>query len=124
LAEMEQVKKRILVIEDDREVLDMLVDYLSFLGYVVVSANDGLDGLKKIKSESYDLVITDLTMPYVSGIGLISVIKRDHPSVPVIAITGYGPYAKELAQEKRADCVISKPFVIQDLKDAVGGFLS
>jgi CheY-like chemotaxis protein len=121
---MEQVNNRILVIEDDKEVRDMLVDYLSFLGYIVVGANDGLDGLKKVKSESYDLVITDLTMPYVSGIGLISVIKRDHPNIPVIAITGYGHYAKELAHEKKADRILSKPFEIQDLKDAVGSFLS
>ncbi len=116
---MSDIRGRILVIEDDGEVLDMLVDYLSFLEYEVTSARDGLEGLKKIKEGGFDLVITDLAMPHVSGIGIITVIKRDHPDIPVIAITGYGYYAEELAQEKKADCIMSKPFEINDLKETI-----
>jgi CheY-like chemotaxis protein len=121
---MGEVKKRILLIEDDEEVREMLIDYLSFLGYGVAFASDGLEGLKKIKTEEYDLVITDLAMPYVSGIGIISVIKRDHPHVPVIAVTGYGHFAEELAQEKKADRILSKPFEIQDLRTTIEAFLT
>ncbi len=120
--EKEQTR-RILVIEDDGEVLDMLVDYLSFLDYNVDSAKDGLEGLKKIKETTYDLVITDLAMPYVSGIGIISVIKKDYPGIPVIAITGYGYYAEELAQEKKADCIMSKPFEIEELRQTIEDLL-
>jgi len=120
---MEEQKKRILVIEDDGEVLSMLVDYLTFLGFDVAFAGDGLEGLKKIKEANHDLVITDLAMPYVSGIGIISVIKRDHPDIPVIAITGYGYYAEELAQEKKADRILSKPFEIQDLRETIANLL-
>lgn len=116
-------KKRILIIENDNEVRAMLMDYLGFLGYDVTGASDGLQGLKEIKAGGYDLVITDVTMPYISGIGIISVIKRDHPEVPVIAITGYGYYAEELAQEKRADRVLRKPFEIKELREAMGGLL-
>lgn len=116
---MTQSHRRILVIEDDGEVRDMLVDYLSFLDYEVLSAKDGLEGLKRIKEGPFDLVITDLAMPHISGIGIISVIKKDHPEIPVIAITGYGYYAEELAQEKKADCIMSKPFEINELKDTV-----
>lgn len=101
----------------------MLADHLSFIGYEVSTSSDGLDGLKKIKENQYDLIITDLSMPYVSGIGIISILKKDHPEIPVIAITGFGYYAEELAHEKKADAILSKPFDIQQLKETVAGFL-
>lgn len=101
----------------------MLVDYISYMGYVVDHAADGLDGLKKIKETRYDLIITDLSMPYVSGIGIITVIKKSHPGIPVIAITGFGYYAKELAHEKKADAILSKPFDIKQLKGTITALL-
>ncbi len=112
-------KKRVLVVEDDNEVRSMLNDYLTFLGYQTDTAADGLDGLNKIKEHTYDLVITDIAMPYVSGIGIISILKKDYPDIPVIAITGYGYHAEELAQEKHADYIMGKPFDVQKLKEAV-----
>ena len=112
-------KKRVLVVEDDNEVRSMLNDYLTFLGYQTDTAADGLEGLNKIKEHAYDLVITDIAMPYVSGIGIISILKKDYPDIPVIAITGYGYHAEELAQEKHADFIMGKPFDVQKLKEAV-----
>ena len=119
-----EAKRVVLVVEDDDEVRSMLKDYLSFLGYETVTAADGLEGLNRIKERSYDLVITDIAMPYVSGIGIISILKKDHPEIPVIAITGYGYHAEELAQEKNADYIMGKPFDVQKLKEAVEKLLS
>lgn len=116
-------KKRILVIEDDPEVLSMLMDYLDYLGYEITGAEDGLQGLKFLRTGPFDIVITDLSMPYVSGIGIISVLKKDYPSIPVIAITGFGRYAEELAQEKKADYVLGKPFEVSDLQVAISRLL-
>jgi CheY-like chemotaxis protein len=117
-------KKNVLVVEDDDEVRSMLDDYLTFLGYETDTAIDGLEGLAKIKENKYDLVITDIAMPYVSGIGIISILKKDNPEVPVIAITGYGYHAEELAQEKNADFIIGKPFDVHKLKEAIKSLLS
>ncbi len=116
---MTHEKKTVLVVEDDNEVRSMLSDYLSFLGYQTDTAADGLEGLSKIKEKAYDLVITDIAMPYVSGIGIISILKKDYPHIPVIAITGYGYHAEELAQEKNADFIMGKPFDVQKLKEAI-----
>ncbi len=113
---MTQKKKSILVIEDDAEVRSMLEDYLTYLKYEVFTAEDGLEGLKKIKTGTYDLVITDIAMPYVSGIGIISILKEEHPEIPVMAMTGYGYHAEELANEKNANAIVSKPFDIQEIK--------
>lgn len=114
---MENEKKKvILVIEDDQDVLSMLIKHLTFLGYGIISASDGMEGLKKLESGGYDLVITDIVMPYVSGVGVVTALKEKNPNIPVIAITGYGREPEAAALEKRADLVLAKPVKIADLK--------
>jgi len=94
-------------------------DYLEYLGHNTITASNGMDGLKMLKSEKYDLVITNIVMPYVSGVGIISVIKEESASLPVIAITAHGKTPERLAAEKRADVVLRKPFEMKKLTDYV-----
>jgi DNA-binding response OmpR family regulator len=68
--------KTIFVIEDDADVLSIMVKHLTREGYRVITAVDGMEGLKKLETEAYDLVITDIVMPYVSGVGVVSAIGR------------------------------------------------
>jgi DNA-binding response OmpR family regulator len=112
-------RKTILVIEDDPNVLSMMEKHLASEGYAVLTAADGMEGLKKLGSETYDLVITDIVMPYVSGVGLVSVIKEKQPHIPVIAITGYGKEPEAAAMEKKADIVLTKPFMMSVLKEHI-----
>ncbi len=117
--------KRILIIEDDIALAETLADFLRVKGkYEVETAKDGLEGLKLLKNSSFDLVITDITMPYVSGIGILTILKRDYPEIPVIAITGYGEEVKSLAHEKEADAVLSKPLDHQELLNLTKEMLS
>ena len=81
-------KKTILVIDDDKSLLSALEQYLEKAGYQVISAINGMEGLKLLESAEYDLVITDINMPYVSGIGVISALKGKRPNIPAVAITG------------------------------------
>lgn len=113
------MKKTLFIIEDDNHVLSMLKNYFEYLGYAVITASNGMDGLKMIRSKHYDLVITDIVMPYVSGVGIISVIKEKSPDLPIIAITAYGENPERLAAEKQADVVLRKPFEVEKLKDHV-----
>ena len=73
--------------------------------------------LKLLELEDYDLVITDIVMPYVSGVGVITALKAKRPHIPVIAITGYGKEPEEAALEKQADAVLAKPVKMSVLKD-------
>jgi len=102
-------KKSILIIEDDLDVLSAFVKHLKLLGFEVIAAIDGMEGLKRIDAGGYDLVITDIVMPFVSGVGVVTALKKKRPEVPVIAITGYGREPEAAAMEKKADIVLSKP---------------
>ena len=112
-------QKTILVVEDDLDVLSVIVRHLEHSGYKVITATDGMEGLKKLKSGGYDLVITDIVMPYVSGTGVVSALKESRPHIPVIAITGYGEVPEAVAMEKKADLVLSKPVRMSDLKEHI-----
>ena len=103
-------KKTILVIEDDKSQLFVLEQCLEKAGYQVISAINGMEGLKLLESADYDLVITDINMPYVSGIGVISALKGKRPNIPAVAVTGYGVVPLEAAKEKKADVMLNKPF--------------
>ena len=117
-------KQRLLVIDDSRETVAGLQSFLS-PNYDVITAYNGLDGLKAFESSGgrIDLVITDLVMPEISGVGVISIIKKKYPGTPVIAITGWGEHPGALATEAEADLVLDKPFELVDLERHVAGLL-
>jgi len=121
---VEKSKKTILVIEDDETIRLMIDELLVIDGYKVISAADGMVGLKLLESESYDLVITDIVTPFVSGVGVITVLKEKFPLIPVIAITGYGEEPMEAAIEKNADIVLGKPLKMAVLKGHVERLLT
>lgn len=116
--------KTILIIEDDADVLSMMVKHLMKEGYEVITAVDGMEGLKKLETEAYDLVITDIVMPYVSGVGVVRAIKEKKPRIPVIAITGFGKEPEAAALEKKANLVLAKPVRMSLLKDHIETLLS
>ena len=115
--------KRVLVIDDEQEILTTITNFLKGLGYDVVSASNGLDGIRQVASGDFDLVITDIVMPYVSGIGIVSMVKKKQENVPVIVMTGYGEEPEKIAQEKAADIVLRKPFTMATLKDHISRLL-
>ena len=109
---MKKIKnqKKILIIDDNIGFLSTIVQYLENQGFLVVTALDGLDIFTLIESETYDLVITDVDMPVLSGVGVILTHKEKKPEIPIIAISGYGKTALGAAREAGADVIIDKPF--------------
>ena len=117
---------RLLLIEDSQEILVALAKFFHKKNYDVVTAPDGLNGLKLIKNdhEGFDLVITDIVMPDISGVGIIKILKEKYPKTPVVAITGWGPQPQALAVEAHADHVLEKPFDIEELERLVVSLIS
>ena len=117
---------KLLLIDDDEPVLSNLCYFLRDKKYDVTTASDGFEGLKLFENDQqgFDLVITDIVMPKISGIGLISILKKKYPDTPVIAITGWGEYPEAFATESQADKVLSKPFGLTELDDAINELIS
>ena len=113
-------KQKLLIIDDSQEIIAGLSSYFSNK-YDVITASNGLDGLRffEQEEEAFDLVITDLVMPDISGVGVISIIKKKYPGTPVIAITGWGEHPEALATEAAADMVLEKPFELPDLDKCI-----
>ena len=116
---------KLLIIDDNQEVLDTLGDFLSKKNYEVSTASDGLDGLKLLETEKrgFDLVITDLVMPNISGVAVISIIKKKFSDIPVIAITGWGEHPEALAAEANANIILEKPFKLSELDKIIKDLL-
>jgi len=91
--------KKILVVDDDPVVGKSFDRVLSGKGYAVITAHDGEEALRKLNSESYDLVFTDIKMPGMNGLEVAERVKASRPWLPVVIITGYGTEANEARAE-------------------------
>lgn len=99
---------KILIIEDDTSFAQMLQKFLTKKGFDVLLSHNGIDGEKKIKEETLDLVLTDLRLPDYDGIQLISELNGQ---IPIIVMTGYAEVASAVkAMKKGAYDYIAKPF--------------
>ncbi len=115
---------RILVIDDEDAVRDILSRMLKVKGHQVVVAANGEEGIERFKSETFDLVMTDLGMPKISGWEVSKAIKGMNPKVPIAMITGWGmELNREKLSESGVDLIVSKPFnfdqVIQLVSEAM-----
>jgi CheY-like chemotaxis protein len=82
--------KKILVVDDDPVIGKSFDRVLSGRGYAVITAADGEEALRKLSTESYDLVFTDIRMPGMSGLEVAERVKASQPWLPVVIVTGYG----------------------------------
>ena len=107
---------RILVVDDDKDLADMLVEYLIKLGYDATAAYGGREGLDRIEQEDFQLVILDLQMPEMDGMEVLQVIKSRDSRVVVLMITGYGTIETAVAAIKAgAYDFIQKPVDLKTL---------
>ncbi|MEM7532076.1 MAG: response regulator [Chloroflexota bacterium] len=114
--------KKILVIEDQPELLEEIVDLFEIEGYTVVSADNGLDGVQRALEEAPDLVVCDIMMPKLDGYGVLNQL-REHDTTaftPFIFLTAHiGHQAYRQSMELGADDYIPKPFGYDELLTAV-----
>lgn len=109
--------KKILVVDDDPNIRKLVREFLSFYGYHVDCASDGLEALRFIKNGCYNLVITDYNMPELNGVEFTKIIreKKDYP--PIIATSSYD--MKAVFIEAGADLFIPKPVDLKVLRKEI-----
>jgi DNA-binding response OmpR family regulator len=119
--------RKILIIDDDEQMRTLLCRAMEYAGFAVESAEDGREGQRFFEEQSCDLVITDLIMPEQEGMETITFLRKNHPEVKIIAISGGGRIGPETylpaALELGANRAFSKPFVLDELTTAVNELL-
>lgn len=115
---------RVLVVDDDAAVRDLVAAMLETGGYQVAVASNGREALSMLASEGFDVIVTDLVMPEQEGIETIKLIRRDYPLVKVIAMSGaFGGDYLRIAGYLGAHGTIAKPLRIQTVLDTVRNVL-
>jgi YesN/AraC family two-component response regulator len=120
--------KRILIIDDDIHVRDMLERLLRKAGYDAQPAENGVEAMKMHRENPMDLVITDIIMPEKEGLETITEFRRDYPSVKLIAISGGGRIGPanylKMAKLLGAERTYAKPVDTSQLLSAIGELLA
>ena len=112
----EQSRAKILVVEDEPNMVVGLRDNFEFEGYEVITAADGVEGLKRALEESPDLVVLDVMMPRMSGLEVCKQLRAKRASLPIIMLTARGQEVdKVVGLELGADDYVTKPFSIREL---------
>jgi DNA-binding response OmpR family regulator len=112
----EQNRAKILVVEDEPNMVMGLRDNFEFEGYEVITARDGAEGLQLALEESPDLVVLDVMMPRMSGLEVCKQLRAQRSSIPIIMLTARGQEIdKVVGLELGADDYVTKPFSIREL---------
>jgi DNA-binding response OmpR family regulator len=122
---MNDGKKRILIVEDDEEMRALLRDVIEEEGYKTDSVNNGSEAFRKLVKESFDLIITDIRMPGLTGLDILPGMKKLRPEAPIIVITAFG--SEEVQRkvfERGANAYLEKPIHFQKLRALIHGMFS
>lgn len=113
---MEKIQKRILIVDDDDEIRELLEFDIRQSGYYVDTARDGFEGLNKALNNSYDLILLDVMMPKINGFDVCKNIRQAKLSIPVLLLTAKGTIDdKTQGFDCGADDYLVKPFDIQEV---------
>lgn len=106
----------ILLVEDEKEINDLVASYLMREGYSVEKSYDGLDALNKYQSKNFNLIISDIMMPRMDGFALAELIRRENTQIPIVFLTAKDDkLSKQYGYKLGVDDYITKPFDVDEL---------
>jgi CheY-like chemotaxis protein len=125
LPEQASLPLRILIVEDEPLVREVLGVYLTEDHHHITTAINGREGLEKFQAGDFDLVLTDRAMPEMNGDQLAAEIKKLKPRQPLILLTGFGDLMTGAGEQPDGvDLVVSKPFTLNTLRGAIAKSIS
>lgn len=108
---------RLLVVEDDPTLREVIVESLTMKRHDVMEAANGIDAMAMIESYSFDAILSDINMPGMDGLELLDKVKQQHPWLPVLLMTAYGDVGQAVqAMQSGADDYLMKPFELSELE--------
>lgn len=115
---------KILLVEDDKDLAVMVVEWLTHEHHSVESAYDGRDGLEKVSIGEYDIIVLDWQLPLMSGLDICKRFREQGGSTPIIMLTGKGTVSeKETGLDSGADDYLTKPFNMKELSARIRALL-
>jgi DNA-binding response OmpR family regulator len=111
--------RKILIVDDDKDIIDFLSRFLESEGHKVLSAKNGQMALDKLKTQKFDTMLLDLKMPGVSGIDVLQKTKNMDMNSAIVVITGEKSYAKNIVKNEQILDIIFKPFKINKLRKSL-----
>ena len=114
---MHTEKSKILVVDDEPELVDLLKDFLGIKGYKVIGAVSGQEALDILETERVDLVLLDFVMPGLNGTEVAKVAKEKYPYVKFVLMTGFMGMAERLSKVNMLEDVLIKPIEIKELSN-------
>jgi DNA-binding NtrC family response regulator len=109
--------RKILIVDDNENMAALLSEILEVFDFDSINVENGELALESLKNEDFDMVITDLKMPGMSGEELFGAVKKEYPNMPVVVITGYSVSSPETQQIlTNADGFLHKPFKVTDVE--------
>ena len=118
------VRQKVLVVEDDAAIRQGVVDALDFGGYDTIQAPNGIIGLEKATSHTYDLLLLDLVLPGKDGLDILKEVRAKKPTTPVIILTARGEESDRVrGLQLGADDYVVKPFSVKELLARVAAVL-
>lgn len=116
--------KKILIVDDNPNMSILLSDILEIFDFEGFHAENGKDALERLRENKYDMVFTDLRMPQMDGYDLLAAIKTEHPSMPVVVVTGYAVGdSREDELSQKADGFLHKPFKVDEIESILSNLL-
>ena len=119
-------KKRLLIIDDEKDFVDTLTERLEAKGYEIIKAFDGIDGLNKAHAARPDLILLDIMMPEMSGFDVCEKLKVDeqYKNIPIIMLTAkFQPSDIEFGKEMGAEAYLTKPIELDELSSKISELL-
>lgn len=115
--------KKILIVDDEKTMVDFLAGMLSMKGHIVLKALNGLGALDIIHNEVPDLVLLDMHLLGLDGLEILKLLRRDYPRVRIIVMTGYDAVYKQKALDIGCDAFFLKPIPVETLMARIEEFL-
>ncbi|MEN6476209.1 MAG: response regulator [Syntrophaceae bacterium] len=115
--------RTVLIVDDSQDLTEVAAEFLRIFDYTVYTAANGIEALERLKTSQVGIVVSDIHMPDMDGLTLMSEIKARYPGLPVVLITGFSvSEARKIALGKGADAFVAKPFRMKELKDVIESF--
>jgi len=116
--------KNILIVDDNPNMSSLLAEMLEVFDYESVRAGDGQQALTELENGKFSMVISDMRMPNMTGLELLAEVKKRHPKLPVVIISGYSMAELNIGENgARPDGFLAKPFMMSDIEKLLNSLL-